>query len=48
VLEKLLPGCSERELREAEQRHIDRLRSRTPELGFNMHPAIFSKIARTT
>jgi hypothetical protein len=41
VLEHLPPRSSERELREAEQRHIDRLRSWSPETGFNIHPAIW-------
>lgn len=36
VLERLWPGCSEQELRRAEQRHIDRLRTLDPEHGFNM------------
>ena len=40
VLEQLRPGCSERELREAEQRHIDRLRSWSPRAGFNIVPAV--------
>ena len=35
VLERLNPTCSESELREAEQRHINRLRSWMPEHGFN-------------
>jgi hypothetical protein len=41
ILERLVPGCSERELREAEQRHIDSLRSYAPEAGFNVLPAIW-------
>jgi hypothetical protein len=41
VLERLHPGCSKRELREAEQRHIDALRSWSPETGFNIYPAIW-------
>jgi hypothetical protein len=41
ILERLSPGCSERELRKAEQRHINRLRSWKPESGFNMYPAIW-------
>jgi hypothetical protein len=41
VLERLTPGCSYRDRREAEQRHIDLLRSWDPEAGFNMHPAIW-------
>jgi hypothetical protein len=40
VLERLTPACPERELREAEQRHIDRLQSRSPESGFNIYPAV--------
>jgi hypothetical protein len=39
VLERLTPGCSTEALREAEQHHIDRLRSRLPEFGFIMAPA---------
>jgi hypothetical protein len=39
VLERLTPGCSWRDRREAEQRHIDRLRSWDPAFGFNMQPA---------
>ena len=34
VLERLPPGCSRQELREAEQRHIDRLQTWSPEFGF--------------
>jgi hypothetical protein len=41
VLERLVPGCSERDLRKAEQRHIDRLRSWSLDTGFNMMPAIW-------
>ena len=40
VLERLPRGCSEQELREAEQRHIDRLRSWDSACGFNILPAI--------
>jgi hypothetical protein len=40
VLERLPPGCSRRELREAEQRHIDALCSWSPEAGFNILPAV--------
>jgi hypothetical protein len=40
-LERLPPGCSRRTLREAEQRHIDRLRSWAPDLGFNIVPAVY-------
>jgi hypothetical protein len=39
VLELLPLGCSDQELREAEQRHIERLRSWDPEYGFNDAPA---------
>lgn len=42
VLERLSPGCSKRELHEAEQRHIDRWRSWSPESGFNIYPAIWT------
>jgi hypothetical protein len=42
VLERLPPGCSIQTLREAEQRHIDRLRSWLPEFGFNMAPAVWT------
>lgn len=42
VLERLPRGCSEQELREAEQRHIDRLRSWSPRAGFNIVPAVQS------
>jgi hypothetical protein len=40
ALEQLRPGCSERDLREAEQRHIDRLRSWDSACGFNIVPAV--------
>jgi hypothetical protein len=40
ILERFPPGCSE-QLREAEQRHIERLRSWDPECGFNIHPAVW-------
>jgi hypothetical protein len=39
VLEQLQPG-QHWELLEAEQRHIDRLRTLSPEFGFNMAPAL--------
>jgi hypothetical protein len=39
ILERLPPGCSIEQLREAEQRHIERLRSWAPESGFNICPA---------
>jgi hypothetical protein len=41
VLERPPPGCSWHDRREAEQRHIDRLRSWDPTAGFNMQPAIW-------
>jgi hypothetical protein len=41
VLERLKPGCSWQDRRAAEQRHIDRLRSWDPDVGFNMQPAIW-------
>jgi hypothetical protein len=41
VLERLPPGCSTRDLRKAEQRHIDRLRAWSPDAGFNLAPAIW-------
>jgi hypothetical protein len=46
VLERLPGGwrCSKRELREAEQHHIERLRSWMPEHGFNMQPALSTKV----
>jgi hypothetical protein len=40
ILEHLAPRRSERELRDAEQRHIDALRSWDPQYGFNVVPAI--------
>jgi len=39
ILEVLKPGCSDEELRKAEQHHIDRLRSWSPDSGFNIDPA---------
>jgi hypothetical protein len=39
----LPPGCSKRELREAEQRHIDRLSTWSPAAGFNITPAIWDR-----
>jgi hypothetical protein len=42
VLERLPPGCSIQTLREAEQHHIDCLRSWLPEFGFNMAPAVWT------
>jgi hypothetical protein len=41
VLERLPPGCSWRELRKAEQKQIDRLRSWAPEFRFNIHRAVW-------
>jgi hypothetical protein len=43
VLEKLQPGCSKEDLREAEQRHIERLRSWDIEIGFNIYPAVWKE-----
>jgi hypothetical protein len=40
VPEQPQPGCSLRDLRIAEQRQMDRLRSWMPEHGFNMAPAV--------
>jgi hypothetical protein len=40
VLERLPYRCSERELRKAEQKHIDRLRSCDPGMGFNIMSAV--------
>jgi hypothetical protein len=40
-LQRLDPGCSDLELRAAEQRHIERLRSWMPEYGFNLAPAVW-------
>ena len=42
LLEQLPPGCSVKALREAEQHHIDRLRSWLPDFGFNMAPAAWT------
>jgi len=39
VIERLPPGCSLRELRVAEQRHIERLGTWRPDRGFNTRPA---------
>jgi hypothetical protein len=41
ILEQLQPGCTAQQLRKAEQRHINRLRSWKPEAGFNVYPAIW-------
>jgi hypothetical protein len=46
VLEKLPYGCSARELNKAEQRHIDRLRSWSPEAGFNIMSAATGQLDR--
>jgi hypothetical protein len=46
ILELLAPGCSEQELRAAEQRHIDRLRSCEPDAGFNIWPAHLQKLRK--
>lgn len=42
ILERLPSKCSKRELREAEQRHIERFATLDPECGFNMNPAFGS------
>jgi hypothetical protein len=42
ILERLPPGCAIGQLREAEQRHIERLRSWAPEPGFNIYPAVWN------
>jgi hypothetical protein len=39
ILERLRPGCSEDELRVAENHHINRLRTLDPKYGFNIYPA---------
>jgi hypothetical protein len=39
ILEWLPPDCSKRERFKAEQRHIDRLETWSPEHGFNIYPA---------
>jgi hypothetical protein len=41
VLEALPAGCSDKMRLAAEQRHIDRLRSWSPEAGFNAFPAVW-------
>jgi hypothetical protein len=43
ILEELNPGCSIRELREAEQRYMELFASLTPEHGFNIRPAMASR-----
>lgn len=45
LLELLPPGCSERKLRTAEQRHIDHFQSWSPD-GFNIYPAIWEKATK--
>jgi Zn finger protein HypA/HybF involved in hydrogenase expression len=40
VLQRLEPGCSELELRTAEQQHIERLKTWMPEYGLNIFPAV--------
>jgi hypothetical protein len=42
ILERLPRGCSIEQLREAEQRHIERLRSWDQERGFNICPATWN------
>jgi hypothetical protein len=42
VLETLEPGCPIKDLREAEQRHMDRFLSWSPDHGFNVAPAIWT------
>jgi hypothetical protein len=42
ILEKLEVGCSGELLREAEQRHIDRLQTFSPDFGFNVNPTSWS------
>jgi hypothetical protein len=41
ILEWLPAACSKWQLREAEQRYIDRLQSWSPESGFNILPAVW-------
>ncbi len=43
ILEELKRGCTTAKLREAEQKHIERLRSWDPQHGFNMRIASHSK-----
>jgi hypothetical protein len=40
ILERFAAGCSYRDLRLAEQRHVDRLRTCEKRYGFNVHPPI--------
>lgn len=42
ILERLRPGCTKQDLREAEQRHMALLNSWDPEAGFNMFPAVWT------
>lgn len=42
VLEQLPSDCSRQARLEAEQRHIDRLQTWSPEFGFNIEPAIWT------
>jgi hypothetical protein len=46
ILEWLKPGCSNDQLRKAEQRHIDRLQSWLPDVGFNIRRVQKRKIFR--
>lgn len=43
LLQRLPPACSRRELRAAEQRHIERLETWTHKGGFNMVPAVMQE-----
>lgn len=45
IIERLDPRCSMQELRVAEQKHIDGLRSWMPEYGFNIAPASWETIS---
>jgi hypothetical protein len=42
ILKELRPGCSVRELREAEQRFMELFASLVPERGFNIHAALIN------
>ena len=42
ILERLRPGCATEQLRTAEQRWIDRLRTWSASSGFNMLPAVYA------
>jgi hypothetical protein len=46
ILEELRPGCSVRELREAEQRYMELFASLVPEGGFNIHAALINAHGR--